>query len=188
MAGTTQKQLKILQDDQQARLRHPILQVRAVLHSWNSGAVATQVLEPGKVAGMNFMSESDRDREAEFVLRNVGTAEAINVEVRPQVSPETRVCIDYSGFGGSMPPYPSASSPCVPSGNIAVRILPRPKDRPEVSVQGQFSPDFDLMFDVGIRIHLDIPKGVSLYTLVFMVSADGVPSTGYAVQCHNPFP
>jgi hypothetical protein len=140
------------------------------------------------------MSVGDRIRMAEFIIRNVGTAEAFKVEVRPQRSPEIKVlCVAYREYPGSIPVVPprQPSVPnvdCdVPSG-VDLTIPPRPKDRPEFSGQtGTLSPDFDPMYDVWVTIFIEISQ-IKDFSLVFTVSADGINPQRHSVVCDNPFP
>jgi hypothetical protein len=191
---TQESQLRILESEYEAQGKHPILQVRAL--SWQMHPVPPPqgykptLLDANKVSPpVNIVAQSpvsSRAVEADFVLRNVGSAPAVNVMIGPQPSSGVSVsCVDYP----TVYPGPQESKVCeVPSGNIPP-IPPRPKNhiaRTSQAVPMAPGETFDPDFDVEVRVNMKVPPNINEFDLALTVSADGVTATRYIVQCRVP--
>jgi hypothetical protein len=125
-----------------------------------------------------------RYRELYFVLRNLGTAPAINPSLQAR-SPAgiTVVCVDSPNSEISTQPRSVAPGTLPP-------IPPLPRGHPLHLTSGDprtpFSADPDPAFEAKVRVNLRVPKELRLFALELTVTAMGIAPIRYVVECVNP--
>lgn len=195
--GNLRAQLGLAKRQMEIAGQRPDLRVWAIIYHYPKPGVpqtfVPQLLTPnmrgGSTADLNLIVQSaTRYREADLIIRNVGTAPAINVVVLARASPGVSVaCVDYPAFTLYTQGNAASLRPCMLPSDRLQPIPVTPKDYPSPhGLYGSFGATGYSRNDVLARVNLVVPRKISTFQLEVWITADGASPERYLFECHSP--